>query len=388
MIANFGKWLAGALLWVVVALCLVITFVPAFLDHIYYEGPESSHYDGAHFSNPDGEINFPVQPGHRRGNLLTRFLFARSDRPDWPDHIAVTPSKPSARVNGTALRATWVGHASVLVQAGGLNILTDPIWSEYASPFPGIGPSRVAAPGVRFDDLPKIDLVVVSHDHYDHMDLPTLKRLWDRDRPVIVTSLGNDTIIRGAGVPARALDWGDTLNVGSARVHVLRNHHWSSRWGKDRNRALWSSFLIETVAGKVFFAGDTGIGDGRWVDAARALGPIRLAILPIGAFRFYPGQMNSDAHIGPGQAVEVFERLGASSAIPIHWGTFRLSNEGYDTPPKMLRLFMGCAGLAQDRFAPLKIGGVLDVPAYSAPARGRADTRPCAPGSAALEALK
>lgn len=388
MIANFGKWLAGALLWVVVALCLVITFVPAFLDHIYYEGPESAHYDGAYFSNPDGEISFPVQPGHRRGNLLTRFLLSRSDRPDWPDHVAVMRSRPPARVSGTAMRATWVGHASVLVQAGGINILTDPIWSEYASPFPGIGPSRVAEPGVRFADLPKIDLVVVSHDHYDHMDLPTLKRLWDRDRPVIVTSLGNDTILRGAGVPARALDWGDTLDVAGARVHVLRNHHWSSRWGKDKNRALWSSFLVETAAGNVFFAGDTGIGDGKWVDAARALGPIRLAMLPIGAFRFYPGQMNSDAHIGPGQAVEVFGRLGASAAIPIHWGTFRLSNEGYDTPPRMLHLFMDCAGLAQERFAPLKIGGVLDVPAYSAAVRGRADMRPCTPGSAALAALK
>ena len=154
------------------------------------------------------------------------------------------------------------------------------------------------------------------------------------------------------------------------RVHVVRNHHWSSRWGTDRNRALWSSFLIQTRAGNIFFAGDTGAGDMAWPAEAARIGPIRLAMIPIGAFRFWPGQMEADSHIGPQRAVEVFEKLKASTAIPIHWGTFRLSYEKWDTPPRMLELFLKCEGIARQRFAPLRIGQSIQVPAYSAVPQG------------------
>lgn len=389
-IIKLGKIIAAILLWVLTLAALTLIFVPAFLDRVYYDGPESGHYDGARFENPDGAIDYPVPPGERRGNLFWRFLLGRADRPPWPEHVSVQPTKPPARVSvAGAMRATWVGHATVLIQAGGLNILTDPQWSDTAGPL-GFGPRRVAQPGVRFEDLPRIDIVVVSHNHYDHMDLATLKRLWDRDRPLIVTSLGNDMILRGAGVEARALDWGGAVARGGAIVHVVRNHHWSSRWGRDRNRALWSAFLIETAVGNVFFAGDTGAGDMKWTDEARRYGPIRLALIPIGAFRFYPGQMETGSHIGPRQAVDVFRRLGAAQAIPIHWGTFRLSNEAYDTPPKMLALYARCAGLNAEAFRARRIGEEVEVASTRLPtsaphAKALAD---CKPGSAALAALK
>ena len=374
-----------ALLFLLIALCLAITILPPFLDHIYYDGPVSRHYDGAHFFNPDGDITPPAPPGPSRSGFIARYLLGDDDRPAWPEAIAVKPARPAPFAAPRGMSATWVGHATVLVQAAGLNILTDPIWSDYASPFPPLGPKRVAQPGVRFDDLPKIDLIVISHNHYDHMDLPTLKRLWARDRPKIVTSLGNDTILQNHGIPATALDWGQSVSGAALsglapnaviqcgnyehcpdyRVHVTRNHHWGSRWGSDRNRALWSSFVIETRAGNIFFAGDTGAGDMGWPVQARRFGPIRLALIPIGAFRFWKGQMQSDAHIGPLQAVEVFRRLGASSAIPIHWGTFRLSYEGWNTPPRMLRLALRCAGIDARRFAPLRLGQTLAVPAVS-----------------------
>ncbi|EQB14011.1 MBL fold metallo-hydrolase [Sphingobium lactosutens] len=374
-----------ALLFLVIALCLAITILPPFLDRIYYDGPVSRHYDGAHFFNPDGEIDTPAPPGVSRSTFITRTLLGDDDRPAWPEAVAVKPSRPAPFAAPRGMTATWVGHATVLVQAAGLNILTDPIWSDYASPFPPLGPRRVAQPGIRFDDLPKIDLVLISHNHYDHMDLPTLKRLWARDRPRIVTSLGNDTILKHQGIPATALDWGQSISGAALnglapqaviqcgnyehcpdyRVHVTRNHHWGSRWGSDRNRALWSSFVIETRAGNIFFAGDTGAGDMGWPIEARRYGPIRLALIPIGAFRFWKGQMQSDAHIGPLQAAEVFKRLGASTAIPIHWGTFRLSYEGWNTPPRMLQLALGCAGIPVDRFAPLRIGQARPIPTIS-----------------------
>ena len=372
-------------MFLIVALCLAVTIVPPFLDRIYYRGPASSHYDGARFFNPDGEIAAPAPPGTSSQGFMLRWLLGHDDRPRWPDAIAVKPARPAPFAAPRGMVATWVGHATVLVQAAGLNILTDPIWSDYASPFPPLGPRRVAQPGIRFADLPRIDLIVISHNHYDHMDLPTLKRLWERDRPRIVTSLGNDTILKQAGIPATALDWGRSVSGAALnglapdavvqcgayehcpdyRVHATRNHHWGSRWGTDRNRALWSSFVIETRAGNIFFAGDTGAGDMGWPYEARRFGPIRLALIPIGAFRFWKGQMQSDAHIGPLQAVEAFRRLGASTAIPIHWGTFRLSYEQWDTPPRMLKLALRCAGIPAKRFAPLRIGQALSVPAFS-----------------------
>jgi L-ascorbate metabolism protein UlaG (beta-lactamase superfamily) len=379
--------LAG-LLWTVVVLCLTLTVLPYFLDRIYYRGPVSAHFDGAHFFNPDGDDD-RLAAGPGRTRLIAQRIFGDPDQPAWPDRVAVRPSKPAARVDGAAMRVTWIGHATVLIQADGLNILTDPVWSNHAGPF-GFGPRRIAEPGVRFEDLPKIDLVLISHNHYDHMDLATLKRLWERDRPEIVTSLGNDSVIAQAGMRARALDWGETLRLQSeclrlppftglsfeppcqnaavdVAVHVTRSHHWDSRWFADRNRALWSSFVIQLPHGNIFFAGDTGIGDGKWPAEAAALGPIRFAAIPIGAFRFTEGQMASGSHIGPRDALRVWDGLGRPFALPIHWGTFRLSREGYATPPRMLRAMQACAGSDPARFAPVAIGVPFDLPALGAP---------------------
>ncbi len=348
------------LLWIVVAFCLTATAAPFFLDRVYYRGPVSSHFDGQRFFNPDGDaLDISAT---RRNKLLWQQLFGDPTRPKWPDRVTVMPGKPPARVEGAEMRVTWIGHATVLVQADGVNILTDPVWSETVGPF-GFGPRRVADPGIRFEDLPKIDLILVSHNHYDHMDLATLKRLWDRDRPLVVTSLGNDAVIGSAGVPARALDWGSgvTLRPGVTAT-VTRSHHWGSRWFADRSRALWSSFVVTLPHGNFFFAGDTGIGDGKWPAEAAARGPVRFAAIPIGAFRFDEGQMASGSHIGPRDAIRVWDGLGRPPALAVHWGTFRLSREGYATPPEMLRGMLHCASEDPARFAAHPIGRSFVVP--------------------------
>ncbi|UZK68725.1 MBL fold metallo-hydrolase [Sphingomonas sp. S1-29] len=354
------RWAGVVLLWLVVAACLAVTIVPRFLDRIYYRGPASGHFDGARFFNPDGEDPAPPGGGNR-GRFLMKRITGEGDAA-WPASVPVRPAKPAPRVAGQAMVATWVGHATVLVQTQGLNILTDPVWSDTAGPL-GFGPRRVTAPGIAFDDLPKIDLVLVSHNHYDHLDQATLERLWQRDRPVIVTSLGNDSVIGQVGVPARRLDWGQRIALRPGiEVAVTRNHHWGSRWFTDRNRALWSSFVVTLPGGNLFFAGDTGFGDGRWPSEAAALGPVRFAILPIGAFRFAPGQMATDNHIGPPQAIQVRDRLGQPFALPIHWGTFKLSSEARTTPPRMLSALMQCSGLDPARFAPVAVGSAVAVP--------------------------
>ncbi len=384
-------YLGRGLLWLVIVLCGAFVMVPPFLDQVYYAGPVSAHFDGQRFFNPDGDDVLAVPARGGVAGMALRYLTQSEQRPEWPETVAVTPSIPAARVDGSRMVVTWVGHASVLVQTQGLNILTDPVWADRVGPF-GIGPERVAAPGIRFYDLPKIDLVVVSHNHYDHMDLATLKKLWERDKPLIVTSLGNDTVLKTAGIASTAVDWRQSVDLPNrcyrstvslpcdgppdARIIVTRNHHWGSRWFADRSRALWSSFVVTLPGGNLFFAGDTGFGDGAWPAEAARYGPIRLALIPIGAFRFVPGQMAVGSHIGPVQAAEVFARLGAAHAIGIHWGTFRLSSEAYDTPPKLLAAVLRCRGMAG--FGTVRHGVPTEIGPYAPPKPPAATMAACA----------
>jgi L-ascorbate metabolism protein UlaG (beta-lactamase superfamily) len=357
--------LGAFLLFLLVALCFAPTLVPPFLDRVYYQGPASDHFDGRHFFNPDSPMPRRIDP--------RRFFnrWAGGERAAWPESVPVRPTVPPPRVAGRDMLVTWIGHASVLVQTEGLNILTDPIWSERASPFSFIGPRRVRAPGVRFEDMPRIHLVLVSHNHYDHMDLPTLRRLWERDRPTIVTSLGNDAILRQAGIPSLAFDWGRGVNLpcqlntdpGMAipcAVIVEPVHHWGSRWGTDRNRALWSGFTVRLPGGNIFFAGDTGWAGGSWAREAARHGPFRLAIIPIGAY--LPRDVMQDSHVDPEEAVNVFEALEPVRALGVHWGTFQLTFEAIVDPPRALAAQLRARGIAPNRFVATEAGRTFRVP--------------------------
>jgi len=363
--------LGTALLFLAVALCFAPALVPPFLDRIYYRGPATDHFDGRRFFNPEDRAQPPVRVNPAR--FFNRWAKGEG-RAKWPDNVPVTPTVPPERVPGNAMLVTWIGHSTVLVQTGGVNILTDPIWSERASPFSFIGPRRVRTPGVRFEDLPPIDLVLVSHNHYDHMDLPTLKRLWDRDRSLIVTSLGNDAILGSAGIRAKSADWGGVVRGGwracaaeidpcfPQRIEVVveRVHHWGSRWGTDRNRALWSGFTVRLPGGNLFFAGDTGYGGGGWASADAKDGPYRLAILPIGAYA--PRDVMSGNHMDPDEAVDVFRRLGARTALGVHWGTFQLTFEPIGDPPRRLAAALKRQGIAPERFVATEVGRTFEVP--------------------------
>lgn len=355
---RFLSWLGTALLFSVIALCFAPTLVPPFLDRIYYRGPASGHFDGERFFNPD---TLPEDaPGRPRGSFFAR-MATDDARARWPEHVPVRPTVPPARVEGDEMIVTWIGHATVLVQTAGLNILTDPIWSERASPLSFAGPKRVRAPGVDFEDLPRIDLVLVSHNHYDHLDLRTLERLWRRDRPLIVTSLGNDRILESRGVEARAADWGEVIPVrDGVEVAIARNHHWSSRWLADRNRALWSAFTVSLPGGNLFFAGDTGFGDGSWIAEAKRGGPYRFAIIPIGAYE--PRDFMKRHHVDPEEAMRIFEALGPLRALGVHWGTFQLTFEPINDPPNRLAALRRARGGAADGFIATEVGRPFDVP--------------------------
>jgi L-ascorbate metabolism protein UlaG (beta-lactamase superfamily) len=346
------------------ALLLLAAFValalPRLLDRTYYRGPVSDHFDGGHFFNPDDRRAGALAQRGFSFFRMARFV-AGMERAPWPKSVPVHSSVPPRRVMGEAMRVTWIGHSTVLVQTQGLNILTDPIWSERASPVSFAGPKRVRAPGVAFDALPPIDLVLVSHAHYDHLDLPTLRRLWARDRPRIVVPLGIDTILRGAGVPAISRDWGQRVAIAPGVDLVLeRVHHWSNRTGPDRNRALWTGFTIRLPGGNLFFAGDTGLGDGSWVRDAARDGPYRLALIPIGAY--LPREMMAPSHIGPNDAAHIFRDLAAAYGLGVHWGTFQLSAEGFDDPARTLAASLAAEGVAAGRFRTPPPGEAWDVP--------------------------
>jgi L-ascorbate metabolism protein UlaG (beta-lactamase superfamily) len=319
----------------------------------YWQGPATDHFDGERFFNPGGQ-------GPRSFKDLLRWHFG-TRATSWPATLPspFPPDQPPARVDGDATRVSFVGHATFLIQGGGLNVLTDPVWSDRVSPFPFLGPRRRNAPGIAFDDLPRIDVVLLSHCHYDHMDLATLRRLWDRDQPLIITPLGNETIIRAKHrtIAATAADWGDTIALGgSARATLVPAHHWSARGFGDRNRALWCGFVIDGLGDcRIYFAGDTGFDEGRpFRGLVEDHGPIDLALLPIGAYE--PRWFMAPQHMNPEDAVNALQLLGARHAFGYHWGTFRLTSEGIEQPEHDLGTALAASGMAPDRFLALRPG--------------------------------
>lgn len=335
-------------------LVAIILFLPRWLDERYYIGPVSDHYDGERFFNPGRAA------GSKGLGAVLRWRLT-ADRTEWPTRVPVTPARPAERIEGDAMVATAVGHASVLVQTAGLNILTDPVWSARVSPFKSVGPARVRAPGVRFEDLPKIDVILVSHNHYDHLDLDTLQRLWERDKPIIVTPLGNAALMARRGITAYARDWGESIGVREdVTVTVERVQHWSSRWSADTNRALWGGFTVMTPGGAIYFAGDCGYSDA-FAATAATRGPYRLALLPVGAYE--PRWFMKASHMNPAEAVQAFRDLRAEHAIGIHWGVWQLTDEAIDAPRTALAEALGDAGAAPGRFRALEPGEVMEVPA-------------------------
>ncbi len=325
----------------------------------YYSGPPSDHFDGTLFFNPDGK-----PPGRFTDLLKWQFGGGRAKWPAaWP---SPHPSaRPIGRVGGNSLRLTMVGHASLLIQASGLNILTDPVWSDRASPFAFAGPKRVNEPGIAFADLPPIDVVLVSHNHYDHLDLATLKRLKQGHDPLVVTPVGNDAIIRVAVSDMRiaAHDWGERLDPGNgATIHVEPAHHWSARGARDRRMALWAGFVIETASGNIYFAGDTGFHGGvNYRLMAEKHGGFRLAILPIGAYE--PRWFMAPQHQNPEEAVQGMKLCNAAHAAGCHWGTFQLTDEPLEEPAQKLAAALAAEDVAEERFRAMRPGEVWDVPA-------------------------
>jgi len=290
--------------------------------------PFSRHFDGKRYFNPDA-------PQARGFVDVLRWKLTGRPEPS-PRFVAdVEQTKPPASIAGNSLRVTLINHSTLLLQQSGSHILTDPIWSKRASPLGWIGPCRHRIPGVALEDLPRIDTVLLSHNHYDHLDLDTLHRLADRGHSQFVVPAGVARLLGSRGIgPVHELDWGESLSLAQTTIHSVPALHFSARGIFDRNRTLWCGYVIEAANRVVYFAGDTAFGD-HFARIRERFGKPRLALLPIGAYE--PRWFMSSVHMGPEDAVRAHHILGAENSIAIHHGTFQLADDGLDTPKNRLR---------------------------------------------------
>jgi L-ascorbate metabolism protein UlaG (beta-lactamase superfamily) len=320
----------------------------------------SDHFDGRRFVNPTGGEGPPF-------SKVPRML--REPRAAWPAQVDVQPQIPPPLAGASAV-ITFVGHSTFLIQTAAGNILTDPMFSLRASPLAWIGPRRVRQPGVRLDDLPPISTVLLSHNHYDHCDLPTLRLLATRFDPLVVTPLGNGRLVRSAGIRrVEELDWWQQGSSTTLPMTLTPARHFSARTPFDRNRALWGGFTVLADEVRIYFAGDTAYGS-FFGDIRQRLGPIDVALLPIGAYE--PRWFMQAVHMSPADAVRAHRDLGAAQSIATHFGTFQLSAEAIDAPTGALRY--ACRAEREPiSFRVLECGGSLrlDSRNVSAPASRR-----------------
>jgi L-ascorbate metabolism protein UlaG (beta-lactamase superfamily) len=335
-----------------------------------YKGPKSDHFNGTRFHNQ-------VRSAGDKGFWdLVRWMSTRKQG-KWKDFTpAAFGPAPPPRVGAGKLRVTLVNHSTVLIQTTGLNILTDPIWSKRASPVGWAGPKRRRPPGIRFADLPKIDLVLISHNHYDHLDVPTLKRLSKRDGPQVFAGLGNRKLLRKHKIRrARDLDWWDQVEVGDrTRITFVPAQHFSGRGLCDRNKTLWGGFVIEAGGTKIYFAGDSGFGP-HFKQIADRFDYFDLALLPIGAFR--PRWFMSAMHISPEEAVSVHFLINARHSVGIHYGTFPLADDAQREPIERLERMLKQVDMKGSAFWVLPFGKGRWVPLTENPrTTGRLQSMP------------
>ena len=307
----------------------LIFLLDRFLASRGYNGLRSDHFDGKKFFSIGTRPIKKTNPRHGR-RLFWKWILHRPKN-TWVWRENRHRPKPKERVMGSELVVTFINHSSTLIQTAGLNILTDPVWSKRASPFRFLGPARYRKPGVLFDELPSIDIVIISHNHYDHMDVATLKKLQTTWSPKIFVPLGNAAYLARKGISlVRDMDWWDEeILENGMKVVCVPAQHFSSRALSDRDKTLWSGFVIETPNGNIYFAGDTGYGP--FIETiAERYKEFRLAFLPIGAYK--PEWFMHPVHISPDEALQIHKELHVQTTIAIHFGTFRLANDGQDEP--------------------------------------------------------
>lgn len=316
-----------------------------------YQGPKSDHFDGRKFFNPGGSTD-------KSFFQLMKWQLTKEKKewPEWLDDVQQTIPRPQN--NSSDCIVTFINHASLLVQCQGLNIITDPQFSDRTSPVTWAGPKRVRKPGVAFENLPPIDLVVVSHNHYDHLDVPSLRMISKRDKAKILVPLGDKSWLEKEGIKnVSELDWGQSYKLKDAEVIFETAFHWSGRGLNDRFCSLWGAYILKVGGHKIYFAGDTGYSD-HFKATQKKHGSFDICFLPIGAYE--PRWFMKESHINPAEAVQAHLDLQCKTSIGMHFGTWQLTDEGIDDPEKDLRTEMGIRKLPDQQFHVPKNGQVFN----------------------------
>jgi L-ascorbate metabolism protein UlaG (beta-lactamase superfamily) len=316
---HYTFFLLGILLWVT---------IPSIASD--FKNPYNAPYDGERFQNLE-----PF-PNKSFFTLLEWKLF-KNEAKNWPNWVEIEEGdKPVKRSKKGEIIYSVINHATVLIQVDGVNILTDPMWSERASPVSFMGPKRVHRPGLAFEELPPIDLVIISHNHYDHLDIPTLQRLSKVHKPLILVGLKNGDLLRQEGIGNfKEVDWYQTEILQKLKVTFLPNQHWSARSLWDKFETLWGGFIIESKRGQIYFAGDTGYGDKFIEEIKSRYKNIVLSFLPIGSYA--PRWFMKASHMNPPESIKAHIQLKSKRSVGIHFGTFQLTDEGRDEPVEYLK---------------------------------------------------
>ncbi len=331
--------------YIVVGLCLV-----AWMGCVCQEKrPVSDHCNGETFFNPN-------LPNDLLPKFRDAFRMARERRVTWPSWVenSATPKLPE-KTNHDEIILTFVNHATFLIQVNGINILTDPVWSKRASPVSWAGPARVRKPGIAFEDLPNIDIILISHNHYDHLDVETLRRLNKQFSPKILVPIGDKALMNSIGCKdAVELDWWESLTIKSGfHITFAPAQHQSGRSFRDRQKSLWGSYMIVAGSRRIYFGGDSGYSS-HYTEIRKRLGSPDLALLGIGSYE--PQWFMRAIHMNPAEAVIAHRDLGSKQSIGMHFGTFQLSSEAIDQPQKDLRTAVAATDISETEFITLDVG--------------------------------
>jgi len=339
---------------IIIPVILITTIIIISCHYNTYKGLPSDHFDGSRFYHNDSSNSL---------KSIIKMLWTMNP-PEWPEWINDPPQPtPPKRVENGRLRVTFINHATVLLQLDSLNILTDPIWSKRSSPVSWVGPKRVRNPGVAIEDLPVIDIILISHNHYDHLDLPTLRKLTKKHNPKILVGLGVKKLLESEGFNnVVEMDWWHEFNFNNSttKITFVPSRHASGRGICDKDKTLWGGFVVEGNSGRIYFAGDTGYGS-FLKEINKRFDDFRLAILPIGAYE--PRWFMEKEHMNPEDAVRAHQLLNVQQSLGMHFGTFSgHTDETINQHEKDLLKALIKHNIEISKFWVLKFGEGRDVP--------------------------
>lgn len=310
---------------IIIVLFFTISFGIGFaISGPKYKGEKSDHFNGSKFVNPSGKLanNF---------DKVLKWMINR-DREPWQENMEIPFANfDRENPNPEDIRITFVNHSTFLIQHKSVNILTDPIWSMRTSPFQWAGPKRMRPPGIRFEDLPKIHYVLISHNHYDHLDINTMLRIWKSHEPLVACPLGVGELLNNHGITNTVdLDWWQTVQKADLKFHCVPAQHFSGRGMFDRDATLWAGYVIESEERKIYFAGDTGYDSVVFTEIGKRFDTIDISLIPIGAYK--PQWFMSPIHVSPREAVFIHRDVNSQKSLAMHFGTFPLADEGQTEP--------------------------------------------------------